>query len=502
MKILHISAECYPAAKAGGLGDVAGALPKYLNNIKEKTAVLIPKYNTKWILSQEWETVHHGQFKLYHEDIPFTIELCQNDNALGFPLYVANIRGKYDRDGVYLDSYTNKPYNDEIERSLCFQQAALRWVVAMDTKPKVIHCHDHHTGLIPFMMKHCYDYNSLHNIPTVFTIHNGEYHGAYDWDNMYLLPYLDISKKGILDWDKLINPLATGIKCCWRLTTVSPGYMEELRSNSNGLEWLLNHEVVKSVGVLNGIDTEVWNPQTDPFIHRKLFKSVDSYKKENKKALLKKFNFDPKLPLITFIGRLAGEKGAQLLPDLINQFIQTEGKASFVVLGTGDPKLHEAFTRLKKLHKGKFDVALEYNEGVAHQLYAGSDFIIMPSKVEPCGLNQMYALRYGTMPIVRSVGGLKDTIVDISNAKGTGIRFDNFTVYAAYKALQRAVKLYDNQKEFKKVRERIVKVDFSWEKSAKTYKKIYRDLLKKNDNVPTHKVDIPKTLKLKTYVKN
>ena len=499
MKILHISAECYPAAKAGGLGDVVGALPKYLNSIKEKTAVLIPKYHTKWILSQDWEEVHRDEFKLYHETIPFTIQRCQNEE-LGFPLYVANIEGKYDRPGVYLDPVSNKPYDDEIERSICFQQAALKWVVGMQYKPEVIHCHDHHTGLIPFMMKHCYDYNSLKMIPTVFTIHNGEYHGSYDWDRMYLLPYLDINQRGLLDWDKLINPLATGIKCCWRLTTVSPGYMEELRSDSNGLEWLLNHESPKSIGVLNGIDTEVWNPQTDPFIHKKMLKSVDYYKKANKEALLKQFKFDPKQPLITFIGRLAGEKGAQLLPDLINQFLHTESKASFIVLGTGDPLLHEAFTRLKKVHKGRFDVALEYNEGLAHQLYAGSDFLIMPSKVEPCGLNQMYALRYGTIPIVRSVGGLKDTIIDISESKGRGIRFDNFTVYAAYKALQRAVKLYENKKQFKKVRERIVAVDFSWEQSAKTYKKIYRDLIKSIES--PKKTKIAKSLKNKSYVKN
>ena len=479
MKILHVSTECYPAAKAGGLGDVVGALPKYLNNMKAEATVIIPKYGTKWINTNKWKSVFKGTFNLYHQEISFDIESLENSKKLlGFQLYVANIPGKFDRSGVYLDPETNVGYGDEVERALCFQQATLKWVISLgDKQPDIIHCHDHHTGLIPFMMKHSYEYNSLHMIPSIFTIHNGEYHGDFRWERMYVLPYIDVDKRGLLDWGGVINPLACGIKCCWSLTTVSPGYLEELQIYSRGLESLLRDEAGKSQGILNGIDTEVWDPKKDKFLHKKLAKNIATFKKENKKKLLEKFDVNGKYPLITFIGRLAGEKGAQLLPNTISNYIESGGKASFIVLGTGDPHLHEAFSRMKEKYKGIFDVALEYNEGLAHQLYAGSDFLIMPSKVEPCGLNQMYALRYGTLPIVRSVGGLKDTIIDISNKKeGVGIRFDYFDTYNTYQAIERAVVLYDDKKTFETVRDRALTKDFSWEQSAQTYLNLYKTL--------------------------
>ncbi len=479
IEILHVSAECYPAAKAGGLGDVVGALPKYLNQAKAATAVILPKYYTKWLDQQEWTEIYRGVLRLAHHYIPFAIEQLEikEDNDLGFPLFVVNIPGKFDREGVYIDPHTGFGWKDETERAICFQQAVLYWVMAMQDKPKVIHCHDHHTGLIPFMMKHCYEFNSLHMIPTVFTIHNGEYHGAFSWERISLLPFFDINVRGLLDWGNSINPLACAIKCCWKLTTVSPGYLEELQLKSNGLEWLLNHESPKSHGILNGIDNEVWNPKTDKFIAKKLGRSVPAYKKANKAAILERFNVRPDLPIFTFIGRLVGEKGAQLLPDLISRFIHSGFEAAFVILGTGDPNLHRVFAEMKHQFQGYFDVALEYNEGLAHQLYAGSDFLLMPSKVEPCGLNQMYALRYGTVPVVRSIGGLKNSIRDISEENGTGVRFDHFTTYDAFIAVQRATELYQNQKVFAPMVKRIMKEDFSWERSAKDYLKVYGSLM-------------------------
>ncbi len=474
MKVLHISAECYPAAKAGGLGDVVGALPKYLNKIKVDTGVIIPKYSTKWINKQRFVEVYRGVIRVYNQFIPFAIEQ-EKTNMLGFPLFVASIPGKYDRPGVYLDE-DGKGYGDEIERSLSFQNAVLQWLLQLPTKPAVLHCHDHHTGLIPFMVKHSPEYKSLKNIPTVFTIHNGEYHGSYSWEKMHLLPIFDSDARGYLDWGGVVNPLACGIKCCWKLTTVSPSYMEELRNNSNGLEWLLNSEQHKSIGILNGIDAQVWNPATDKYLSKPLNGSLSKYKNANKKEILEKFNVDPTLPMITFIGRLVREKGADLIPDLITRFIEAGNKASFVILGTGEPRLHDVFRSLSQRYKGMVDVALEYNEGLAHTLYAGSDFLIMPSRVEPCGLNQMYALRYGTIPIVRSIGGLKDTIIDIGDYEGRGIRFNNFTIQDGTMALYRATQLYKDKELLQALRNRIMQLDFSWEKSATEYKNIYQQL--------------------------
>lgn len=476
MRILHISAECYPAAKAGGLGDVVGALPKYLNKAGHGTGVVIPKYHTRWVTKQQFSPVYKGAVRLHNSYIPFTIEKEQSDQ-LGFPLFVANIPGKFDRPGIYADP-SGYGYGDELERYLCFQQAVLQWIANSPSQPQILHCHDHHTGLIPFLIRYAPEYNSLKHIPTVFTIHNGVYHGAFSWQNLYLLPFFDAEARGLLDWNNTINPLATAIKCAWRVTTVSPSYLKELQSNSNGMESLLQHEQHKCLGILNGIDAQVWDPATDGYIAYQLSGDWSEFKQVNKRVLTQHFNIDPNLPLITFIGRLVDEKGADLIPDLIQRILQSGVGLSFVVLGTGQPHLHQAFERLRYHFRGRFDAALEYNEGLAHQLYAGSDFLFMPSRVEPCGLNQMYAMRYGTIPIVRSIGGLRDTVPDIGepDGSGRGIRFDHFNLDDGHLALYRAARLYRDSSHFAAIRDHISQIDFSWEKAASDYLNIYNEV--------------------------
>lgn len=477
MKVLHISAECYPAAKAGGLGDVVGSLPKYLVKAGLSAGVIIPKYRLKWINNHQFTPVYKGAVRLHNSYVPFSIEKEQGD-TLGFPLFVANIPGKFDRDGIYA-SAGGYSYGDDIERYLCFQQSVLQWINNMPGQPNILHCHDHHTGLIPFFLKHCPEYHNLRMMPTVFTIHNGAYHGAFSWEKLYLLPFFVEKARGLLDWNNTINPLATAVKCAWRATTVSPSYLSELMNQSNGMEALFYHEQHKSAGILNGIDAQVWNPKTDPFITKQYRSRLGAYKAANKQSLAQRFHIDPQLPLITFIGRLVGEKGADLLPDLITRVVHSGMQAAIVVLGTGDPRLHDEFRRLSQQFPGRFDAALEYNEGLAHQLYAGSDFLLMPSRVEPCGLNQMYAMRYGTIPVVRSIGGLKDTVIDIGapEGNGRGIRFDNFNLNDAYQAIYRAVELYQNQAALNQVQKRIMALDFSWEKAANNYIDIYNQML-------------------------
>jgi len=475
MKVLHISAECYPAAKAGGLGDVAGALPKYLTESSCAATVIIPKYRTKWILAQKWKTCFQGSFPMGYEAINFSIQKLEG-GGLGFPLYVADIPGKYDRPSVYLDE-NGKGFKDEVERSLCFQQATLHWVKQLEVLPEVIHCHDHHTGLTPFMVKNCPVFSRLANIPTVFTIHNGEYHGTFGWEKINKLPLFDGRMGGLIDWDKAINPLASAIKCCWRLTTVSPTYMNELQLSAGNLVPLLQQEQAKAKGILNGIDVQVWNPKTDPLIAGNLKRSLKTFKNKNKAALKSKFTIQDDLPLITFIGRLAGEKGANLLAPMIDRFLHAGNKASFIILGTGEPQIHQALKRLAQQYPDYVNVALEYNEQLAHQLYAGSDFLVMPSKVEPCGLNQMYAMRYGTIPVVRAVGGLKDTVEDIGQANGRGIQFLRLTIEDAAYALKRASDLYQNTSRFETIRTAITEVDFSWENSANQYIKLYDSII-------------------------
>lgn len=477
MKVLHISAECYPAAKAGGLGDVVGALPKYLSQAGVSAGVVIPKYSLRWINEHQFMPVYQGAVRLHNSYIPFAIEQ-EVHNTLGFPFFVVNIPGLFDRPGIYADP-SGWGYGDEVERYLCFQQAVLQWIANSPGRPAILHCHDHHTGLIPFMIKYCPEYQSLSNLPTVFTIHNGMYHGAFSWSKLYLMPFFIAEARGLLDWADTICPLATGIKCAWRVTTVSPSYLEELKYSSNGMEWLFQHEQHKSLGIINGIDAQVWDPRNDSYIAKNLDEGIAAYKTANKRALLQRFRIDAGLPIITFIGRLVGEKGADLLPDLFASVLQSGMRVNFVVLGTGEARVMDAFRQMRHHFQGRFDASLEYNEGLAHQLYAGSDFLIMPSRVEPCGLNQLYAMRYGTLPIVRSIGGLKDTVPDIGepDGSGRGIRFNNFDLNDGQVAIYRAADLYFNHRDsFERIRQKIMQIDFSWEKSAQTYIEMYEQM--------------------------
>ena len=477
MHIIHLSAECYPAAKAGGLGDVVGALPKYLNKMGETCEVIIPKYQTHWLDSREYEIIWQSNAPMGFDAFNFSI-LKEKGDTLGFPLYVIDIPGRFDRPGVYIDPWSGHGYWDEFERFLSFQIAALEWINSRKQNPDIIHCHDHHTGLVPFMVSNCNRYKPLADVPTIVTVHNAEYHGQQDKNRYQLLPAFDINKLGLLDWDGRLNCLAAGLKCAWQISTVSQAYMDELGYNSNGLELLFLQEKSKSRGIVNGIDSEVWNPSTDPLIEFNFNRrNLKSGKKKNKELLCEQFGLNPELPTISFIGRLVREKGADLLPDLILNFMSSRHEVNFVLLGTGDPGLHEIFARMESDHVGYFDATLEYNEKLAHQIYAGSDFILMPSRVEPCGLNQMYAMRYGTVPIVRSVGGLKDTVQDISEEGGYGIRFDEFTLEEAEHAIHRAIELYQDKKRYSQVVSRITAIDFSWVKSAQEYINMYQELL-------------------------
>lgn len=476
MQIIHLSAECYPAAKAGGLGDVVGALPKYLNKLGENCEVMIPKYQTSWILSQKFETIFEGTALLGSGQFSFEIQRLIS-TYLGFPFYVIDIPGRYDRPGIYIDPWSGHGYWDGLERALSFQIAALEWMISKDVLPDVVHCHDHQTALIPFMMSKCHRYYRLQNVPSVLTVHNAEYHGDHQRDKFHLLPAFDFEHIGILDWNGRFNSLAAGLKCAWHITTVSQSYMDELSSNSNGLELLFDHEKPKSIGIINGIDADVWDPATDAHLDVNYsFNTRRKGKRANKEILCKQFGLNPALPTITFIGRLVREKGADLLPDLFRKFMYSKHEVNFVLLGTGDPLLHEIFVRMESDHMGFFDATLEYNEKLAHQMYAGSDFILMPSRVEPCGLNQMYAMRYGTVPIVRSVGGLQDTVRDISEEDGYGIRFDDFNLEAAEHAIHRAFDLYYDEKRFSKIISEIMRLDFSWENSARKYLNMYKNL--------------------------
>lgn len=479
MQVLHVSAECYPVAKVGGLGDVVGALPGYMKKQEVDCSVIMPKYLTAWIIKHKFKTEHEGFIRLGKERVKYRIQR-EKDNSTGFPVYVVDIKGLLDRPGVYADVAAGNPYPDEMERYVSFQIAVLDWLKSKSKKPDIIHCHDHHTSFIPFLMSSSPVYHEFREIPSVLTIHNGQYQGWYDIDRKFLLPKINFENESLLYWNGQINALACGVRSCNGLSTVSKTYLKELRKDSLGLEPLFEQAAYKSTGIVNGIDMNVWNPRTDPLIHKKFNKkTVVQGKKANKLALCDKFSIDPEMPVISFIGRLTSQKGADLLPDLIGRFIDAGNKAGFVILGTGDPELHDRFTNMKGQYVGYFDASLEYNEELAHLMYAGSDFIIMPSRFEPCGLNQMYAMRYGTLPVVRSVGGLYDTVIDFEEKGGYGIRFNNFNLDDAHEALLRALKVYHDKPLFHILQSKVLSLDFSWRKSAARYKLMYIELIQR-----------------------
>lgn len=467
MHILHISAECYPIAKVGGLADVVGALPKYQNRIGNTASVIMPYYKTAYVKGVK--TTVDFCYNLVMDKKTYLAEVLEvEDQTLGYPLYLVRIQGLTDRKDVY-------GYDDDAIRFVAFQRVALQWILEQKRLPDVVHCHDHHTGLVPFMMSRCPDFEVLKMIPSVLSIHNAQYQGQFAHEMGGILPRFRESDLGLLDWAGMINPLAAAIKCAWRVNTVSPSYMEELKQKANGLEWLLNHESDKCIGILNGIDAETWDPQTDEYLIKNYsIRTRVSGRTANKTALCKEFGLDVSKPLFGFIGRLVWEKGADILPAIIAEALQ-KYDVNIILLGSGSPEVEEQLEALKEMHKGSYNAYIGYEERMSHQVYAGADFLLMPSRVEPCGLNQMYSLRYGCMPIVRSTGGLKDTIVDLGE-DGFGICHNDTSVKDVVYSMGRAVYHFKKPKEFKAIQKKMMQIDHSWENSAGQYVSLYEQL--------------------------
>ncbi|NDA62919.1 MAG: glycogen synthase [Chitinophagia bacterium] len=469
MEIIHISAECYPVAKAGGLGDVVGALPKYQCKAGHIAKVVMPMYRTAFLYANEWSVDFKGQYHLGNWHFDFTI-IKEKNNVLGYDLYLVDINGLLDRQKIY-------GYDDDTERFVAFQIAVITWMKSWEHRPDIVHCHDYHTGLIPFMMKFCYDFSSLASIKSIFTIHNGQYQGWMGWDKSRYIPEWDLWKRGMLEWNHSINPLASAVKCADRVTTVSNSYLQELRYQSNGLEDLFEYEKGKCVGIINGIDNEVWNPATDKYLsHHYTIKTVNTGKEKNKALLCNRFGLDFHQPLIVFIGRLVGEKAAELLPDAIAGALhQMSNEVNFLVLGSGEHYVEGRLTDMLTPFSGKYNVVIGYDEALSHLMYAGADFLLMPSRVEPCGLNQLYALRYGTVPIVRSTGGLRDTITDMGDPGGFGIRFDQASVSDMIYSIGRAVSVYQSKEQLTQMRVKMMGIDHSWENTVAQYTRVYFD---------------------------
>jgi len=466
IKAIHVSAECYPIAKVGGLADVVGALPKYQEEAGIETKVVMPFYQNSFTEDHTFKTVYKSEVSLGEQTYKVNLKKLKK-NVLDIDVLFIDIPELLFKDFVYSENDT--------ERFVAFQIAVMDWILSLNEKPSIIHCHDHHTGLIPFMAQECYAYESLNKIPIVFSIHNAQYQGWFSHDKLYYFPEFNINNVGLLDWDGQINPLAAAIKCAWRVTTVSPNYMKELQHSANGLESLLSHENQKCVGILNGIDAKVWNPETDAFIEKNYSeKNIQTGKTQNKKLLCKKFSFTQSKPLFAFIGRLVYEKSADLLPQVFEHLLQ-QNNCNILILGSGNKVLEDELQKLKEKFPSNYNHAMGYDEKLSHQIYAGADFLLMPSRIEPCGLNQMYAMRYATVPIVNKTGGLQDTVKDISK-KGIGFTHEEATVDQIVNAAERAIEFYENKTKLKEVRKKMMQLDHSWNNAAKEYINLYKSI--------------------------
>jgi len=465
MKILFAAAEAYPLAKVGGLGDVAGSLPKALTELGHDVRIVMPKY---------------GSIRDVREDLgPFSVEVggepreprLRTTAIDQVPVYLIDEPALYERPKIY-------EYEDDGKRFAFFGRAILDALPAANWWPDVIHLNDWHSALAAAFLQttHAQD-PRYRQIRSVFTIHNLQHQGLFgrelfEWSG---LPADAWNPEGVEFYGQL-NFLKAGVVYADRVNTVSPTYAKEIQTPEFGfgLDGLLRSRAAKLSGILNGIDYDVWNPAKDPHIAQRYTKSTIAKKAANKRALQKEVGLavDAKAPLMGIVSRVTEQKGFDILTPVLPEMLRLG--AQVVLLGTGEKRFEDPLATLARESTG-FVAALKYDEVLAHKIYAGSDFFLMPSRFEPCGLGQIISLRYGTVPIVRTTGGLADTVRDITaNPKaGTGFAFEAYSEERLLDTAKRAVDLYAKGRGWRSLQQRAMGADFSWTASAKAYEDLY-----------------------------
>ena len=490
LNVLFISSEVEPFAKTGGLADVSGALPQIIKHLDHEIRIMMPRYGA----IDERRARLHEMLRLKEIEIPVG---TKEYNASVKSSFISNNHDKvqvyfldnpalFGRPGLYVHPDTNKDYPDNDERFIFFCRGVLEVLKRLGWQPDIIHCNDWPTGLVPAYLKTTYrDDPFYRDTRTVFTIHNMAYQGVFPKSSFAksLLPQALLSDDGIQAFGK-INFLKSGVVFADAITTVSERYAKEISSSDEygcGLQDVVSRRKDALSGIVNGIDYSVWDPSVDEFLpHRYDSRSIDM-KLENKKVLLSELGlpFNERTPLIGIISRLADQKGFDLIGEIIDDLAKLN--LQLVVLGTGERKYHELFEKASRRHPQTIAVRLTFDNRLAHLIEAGSDMFLMPSRYEPCGLNQLYSLRYGTVPVVRATGGLDDTIEDYNatSGAGTGFKFKDYDSHELLGAVRRAVHAFENQTAWRKLMKSGMARDFSWESSAKKYIQLYRSLAKK-----------------------
>jgi starch synthase len=488
LNILFVSSEVEPFAKTGGLADVSGALPQTIKEMDHEIRVMMPRYGS----INERKSRLHEMIRLKDVEIPvgarsFPASVKSSfitNNHTKVQVYFLDNPDLFGRQGLYVDPASKKDYSDNDDRFIFFARGVLEVLKRLGWQPDVIHCNDWQTGLIPAYLKTLYaDDPFYRDTRSVFTIHNMAYQGVFPKSVFAktLLPQELFSIEGVEAYGNL-NCLKAGLMFADAITTVSEKYAEEIRSSEEygcGLQGVLKKRKDILFGIVNGIDYTAWDPSVDPLIpHRYDQRSLD-LKLENKRALLQEMGlpFDENIPVIGIISRLAAQKGFDLIGEVLEELMRLN--LQIVVLGTGEKKYHDLFEKAHKRHPQKISSALVFDNDLAHRIEAGSDMFLMPSQFEPCGLNQLYSLKYGTVPIVRATGGLEDTIDDSSpDDGGTGFKFKKYDSAEMLRAIQRALHVFADQNAWRKLMRNGMAKDFSWEISARKYVQIYRNLVK------------------------
>jgi starch synthase len=457
MNILFLSSEVVPFAKTGGLADVAGALPIALEKLGHRVMVCMPKYR---------------QAAAYPDDTVLgkgvNVHLIANDEL-------------YDRYGIYVDE-AGLDYPDNVRRFSYYCRASLELVKKKNFRPDIIHCNDWQTGLVPVYLKELYkNDNFFKHTKTVFTIHNLAYTGSFDfnkWQETGLRSSL-FSIDG-LEYYGRFSLLKAGLVFSDAITAVSPTYAKEIQDKEYGcgMEGILKSRASGLYGVLNGIDYDLWNPLTDRHIYKNYsYENMDS-KYANKEQLVKELGMDMDLkkPLVGSVGRLAYQKGYDLLSEIVPKM--SEMGIGFVLLGTGEQRYHDIFSEIAKKYKRSVSINLTFDAALAQKIYAASDIFLMPSRYEPCGLGQLISFKYSTVPLVRKTGGLADTVseYDLLTERGNGFVFSEPEPEKLFQALSRAVRVYEDREKWRRLITKIAQYDFSWDKSASEYEKIYKNL--------------------------
>ncbi len=478
LKVLYLSAECVPFAKTGGLADVAGALPKAIRALGHDTRVVMPRYG-------RIEIERFGLKPLLAEvAVPMdekTEPAAIYAGRIGAgpaetPVYFVDSTRYFDRQGIYM-------YPDDAERFIFFSRAALEMCKALDWRPDVIHCNEWHTALIPNWLKSVYQADPFFaSIATVYTAHNLEYQGIF---GQRILEIAGLADTGFIahpdvapDLNYVVDLMARGLLFADVINTVSETYAREILTPEHGqrLDPILRDRRDRLFGILNGIDTEANDPATDPSLAAH-FSLADLDARSASKAALQaeaKLPVRADAPLLAVVSRLTDQKGLDLISAIADPMLrQTRGQ--LIVLGTGELRYHEMLNALQARYPERVAVFLTFNRPLEKRIYAGSDIFLMPSRFEPCGLNQMMAMRYGSVPVVHAVGGLADSVRDFApeTDEGNGFSFANYDAMALYAAVIRATETYRHRQVWRSLVRRCMAADFSWQRSAQAYVDLY-----------------------------